>query len=332
VTNFVVATHDITAAFSALRVNGTANGVIGTATKGTGNFGNYPIFIGRRGGSSLPFNGQLFGLVVRNTLDVSSETAQTEKLIARKTTGAYDLDAEGYINRVQAADGLMLPVSVREAINQFVINCKLDGTWSLIKAMCFLAGPRTLNGALVPLIGVGPTSFNFVSGDYDMKTGLKGDAATKYLNTNRNGDAEAQNNNSYWVFETESPSVASLVMGNSGNAGTAGQILIQRAGMSISTRNKTGTATSSSESDTNNLIGIYRNNSSNYQVVTGQNTTQINIASNGNLADFMRVFSRNNVNFSDARLSAYGIGDAFDLRILDNRLKTYMAAIDTASY
>jgi len=65
ITNVVTATHDIPADLSAMRVNGAASGTNGTGEQGTGNFLTYPLYIGRRGGSSLPFNGQIFSLIVR---------------------------------------------------------------------------------------------------------------------------------------------------------------------------------------------------------------------------------------------------------------------------
>jgi hypothetical protein len=337
VSSTLYAQFDRTVSTFAEAIQGRVNGAIPAYTDASsvsdnvGTFANAPLSIGAAGG--IFFNGQIFGLVARGTSSTTTEIVQAEKRLVNLLPGYYDLDAEHYIDRVETADGLPLPVSVKEAINQLVAGCKFDGNWSLIKAMCLLAGPRTLAGILVPLIGVTPTSFNFTVNDYVPKLGLKGNATNKYWNTNRSGNAENQNEHSYWVFETELPSVdGSIAMGNAGNANTAGQIFIQRSGTGVVTRGKSSTATNSGTASTNNLLGIYRTNANNYQVVTGQVVTQVNVASNGNLADNMRIFSRNNVNFSDARLAAYGMGDSFDLRILDNRLKTYLAALDAATY
>ena len=96
----------------------------------------------------------------------------------------YDTDAGNYIQAVEAADGQVLEGATRQAINNFVMGCKQDGTWTAIKRSCILAGARTLNGALVPFIGTAPTNYNFVSGDYNRKTGLVGNGSNKYLDTN----------------------------------------------------------------------------------------------------------------------------------------------------
>lgn len=50
---------------------------------GTGNFGNYPLYIGRRGGTSLPFNGNLYQLVIRGAL--TADLAPIEAFTADKT-------------------------------------------------------------------------------------------------------------------------------------------------------------------------------------------------------------------------------------------------------
>jgi len=92
---------------------------------------------------------------------------------------SYDADATTYFAAVEAADGQSLESGVKTAINDFIVGCKADGTWSALKASCILAGARTLSGALVPLAGTAPTNYNFVSGDYNRKTGLVGNGYSK---------------------------------------------------------------------------------------------------------------------------------------------------------
>jgi hypothetical protein len=101
--------------------------------------------------------------------------------------GTDDPDAEAYIAAVEAADEAESPgvgaleTATKVAIHSFVKGCKNDGIWPAIKASCILAGARTLSGALTPLTGPTPASFNFVDADYNRKTGLVGNGATKYL-------------------------------------------------------------------------------------------------------------------------------------------------------
>lgn len=56
-----------------------------TASQGTGNFGNYPLYIGRRGGASLPFKGHLYGLIVRGAQTDDVHLTHAEKFLAYKS-------------------------------------------------------------------------------------------------------------------------------------------------------------------------------------------------------------------------------------------------------
>lgn len=78
------AKHDISGDLSSMRRNGVI-GINGLVDKGTGNFGNYPLYIGRRGGTSLPFNGHIYGLIGIGRLTSDSETIALEKAIAKNT-------------------------------------------------------------------------------------------------------------------------------------------------------------------------------------------------------------------------------------------------------
>ena len=63
------------------------NGVLGTssaADQGSGNYGNYPVFIGRRGGALLPFNGHIYSLIGIGRLTTDNETVDIEKELAKR--------------------------------------------------------------------------------------------------------------------------------------------------------------------------------------------------------------------------------------------------------
>jgi len=52
---------------------------------GTGNFGNYPLYICRRGGTTLPFGGNLYGLIVRGASTDVIGVAKAEKYMSAKS-------------------------------------------------------------------------------------------------------------------------------------------------------------------------------------------------------------------------------------------------------
>ena len=73
-------TYDVAAAagFEVLpRLNGVAATGVKAGDSGTGNLINAPLYIGRRGGTSLPFNGHLYQLVVRGALTADLTPGET---------------------------------------------------------------------------------------------------------------------------------------------------------------------------------------------------------------------------------------------------------------
>jgi hypothetical protein len=72
------------------RVNGSIPSLTVTdaASAGTGNYGNRPIFIGRRGGTTLPFNGRIYSLIVRGAASTTDQITAAETWVNGKT-GAY---------------------------------------------------------------------------------------------------------------------------------------------------------------------------------------------------------------------------------------------------
>lgn len=52
---------------------------------GAGNFGNYPLYIGSRGGTTAPFNGRLYGLAICGGMDDIYKLKKIEQYLAKKT-------------------------------------------------------------------------------------------------------------------------------------------------------------------------------------------------------------------------------------------------------
>ena len=86
ITNVATVISDISGDLARVRINGSQVAQ-STADQGTGNYLAYPLFIGRRAGTSLPFNGQLFSLIVRfSTANLdASLISQTERWMGGKT-------------------------------------------------------------------------------------------------------------------------------------------------------------------------------------------------------------------------------------------------------
>ena len=240
-----------------------------------------------------------------------------------------DPDAASYIANVEAADGQELEYDVRMAINTFVKGCKADGIWDAIKASCILAGARTLSGALVPLAGTAPTNFNFVSGDYNRKTGLIGDGSTKYLDSNRNNNADPQDNShhSFWLSGISSASR----MINSGLDGIQpGTLTIAFNGTQYNLRNRANTAVLNNGAFlANSLVAMSRNVSTSFVFRSARANTTVSQSSQTPTLSNITLYFGDGA-FSDARLAFYSIGEALDLALLDARVTTLMSDLATA--
>jgi hypothetical protein len=251
--------------------------------------------------------------------------------ISLNTYIANDPDARNYISAVEAADGSPLEASVKKAIDNFIIGCKSDGIWTAIKASCLLAGAKTLNGALVPLVGTAPTNNNFVPVDYDRKTGLLGDGMDKYLSSNRNNNADPQNSKHLSVYCTSSNSrgITRCLIGT--QTGVGGSIITTNTS-SISLRINYASANAglSNSGSVTGFISVTRIDGLGLILRALGNSTVVLNSSTAPLNANINVFSNATLtNFSDGRIAFYSIGENIDLQKLDNRVTDYINAISS---
>lgn len=247
----------------------------------------------------------------------------------------FDSDALAYITAVESADGESLEDGVRTAINAFVVGCKEDSIWDAIKSSCILAGARTLSGALVPLVGTAPTSFNFVTGDYNRETGLIGDGSTKYIDTNRPGNTDPTGSIHGSVYVSTALGSGdnyfgerSVVSGSNRNS-----VILGESGGELLTSVQDGYRTIGASSATG-FIGVGRSNTSTEQaringVTDSASSSAVDAGSND-----IAVFAQNKFgtvsNYSAGRLAFYSFGEALDLEDLDSRVSALITAIGAA--
>jgi hypothetical protein len=241
----------------------------------------------------------------------------------------FDADASTYIEAVEAADTQALETGVRYAINDFVIGCKNDGIWDAIKASCILAGARTLDGALVPLVGTAPTNFNFVSGDYNRETGLKGNGSNKYLDSNRANDADPQDSNHNALYVSETASTGRLL--NSGENGSeSGTNTIAATPAKFNVRNRSSTTLLNIGNNVNNsFVAMNRSTSSAIEFRSAGTTTTHTLLSSTPTSEPITLYYGNGI-YTDPRLAFYSIGESLDLAALDTRVSNLITAIGAA--
>lgn len=304
---------------------------------------------------SRHYKGSICEILAYNGLLTSQQINAVEVYLGRKW-GAYpfapprfdDTDANSYINAVEAADADHLEPAVRTAINDFIIGCKADGIWSAIKSSCILMGARTLSGALTPLVGTAPTNNGpFVSGDYNRKTGLVGNASTKHLNTNFSGTAVPRDNNHQSVYVSVLPSLNSaktyIGQGNANDAEGAGNWHLTNGGTAtavLTSRNRIGGSITNQVAGGHlhtGFVGHRRNLQAGMDAVIVRSNGTNNSFTTGSTADDSRsnlVYSRGwpgaTSLVSDARLAFYSLGNSLDLALLDSRVSTLYTAIGAA--
>ena len=245
-----------------------------------------------------------------------------------------------YVAAVEAQDGQALESTVVAAIDAFIAGCKADGIWSAIKASCILAGARTLSGALVPLAGTAPTNFNFVSGDYNRKTGLVGDETTKFLNSNRSNGADPQDNRHMAVFPTVVVTTGGkFFMGGSGaTTNQRMEFAPQSTGHLFRCLNNSFPTVGDNATSSNKLIGMSRSASASFVARVNNTSSNNSFASNAVGNNNVLVFATNAAgqtgivaqNFSAHRIAFYSIGEFLDLALLDARVTTLINAIGAA--
>ena len=241
-------------------------------------------------------------------------------------------EALAYIAAVEAADGETLEDGVKFAYNSFIKGCKADGIWDAIKASCILAGARTLNGALVPLAGTAPTNFNFVAGDYNRETGLVGDGSTKYLDSNRNNNADPQNNQHFGVYLSTAGTPSNSTQLYMGGSTSAGGLSLGISSYQQFSRSQSSSFAFSGVSTSIGLTAVSRSLFTSYIHRSAGFNTSITVSSQVPANSSIFVFRQNAGAslYSNARIAFYSIGESLDLALLDARVTTLINAFAVA--
>ena len=252
----------------------------------------------------------------------------------------FDTDASTYIEAVEVADAQALETATRYAINDFVIGCKQDGIWSAIKASCILSGARTLAGALVPLVGTAPTNNNFVSVDYNRKTGLVGNGSTKSLNSNRAANADPQNSRHLSVYLSTAGAINEIHAGDATFATDGNSVLYRNAsnqfgGRSVHQGNLGGSdlniTTNTVSASVPCLFGIVRTGASAQSLRGGKQTVSNTISSVSPATANTFIFTNSASEArTTARLAFYSIGESLNLALLDARVTALITAFGVA--
>jgi hypothetical protein len=172
------------------------------------------------------------------TYFVTADAAE-KNIQAGNSAPAYvncDPNAATWIISVGIADGQQLELGVKVAASNWVRSYKstpslISGVtqWQALQHAALYCAARTLAGVAVPIKGTAPVLNNFVSGDYNRKTGLIGNASTKFIATGVNANAVGTNGTNgihYFVMQSSGPSDTSSRRTLFGSGDTIGDLLL----------------------------------------------------------------------------------------------------------
>lgn len=231
---------------------------------------------------------------------------------------SYDADAQAMFD-ARAALGDDPSAPYKQAISDYVTAIKaVSGLWADIVQLIVFAGATTIAGALVPIKGASPTNVSLVNADVALKTGAKGDASAKYIQTGYSGTVAGTGQNDFhaYGYYTEMPSTNGTALFGQGGATTTGGTMILYGTGANNTNLKC--RNSAADAVTGNTgvggYGVNRTASANYQAKRAGTTSTVTRGSQSVPARRMHILARTDnsadtpTNFSDARILVWAMG------------------------
>ena len=242
----------------------------------------------------------------------------------------FSPEALNYFSRLDAA-GDTTYVDYKQPLANYIDSLvTLGGAyWDTMESSTSFVGVG-IQGVTVPLRDgmTVPTQNNFVAGDLDQLTGLKGNASTKYLSTGVNATDLSQNDTSISVYVTAAPTGTTLLAG--AFAGGVEYLTLRSTPTLSNASIFTGPFTSFGTPLGVGLLGASRSDSANQD----RRSNQINYpearASIAPASAAFTVFATSGVAPTDARLATYHAGPALDLATLEGLQATLLSEIRTA--
>jgi len=243
------------------------------------------------------------------------------------STPAFSAEAQNYFSRLDTA-GDTTYVDYKQPLANYIDSLvALGGAyWDNMKSAASFVGVG-IQGITVPLRDgmTVPTNNNFVAGDLDQLTGLKG-GNTKELATGISDNQFTTSNASASVYATEAATTGAHLSNDFNN----GAVSLRVGSPTFVCLRGLATNTSIVTAGVTGLIGLTRNTDTDLDGRASQ--TNVTEANAGTLPRNKEIFvlSRNAAQFADSRLATYHVGPALNLATLEalqDTLITEIAAI-----
>ena len=241
--------------------------------------------------------------------------------------GAFSAEAQNYFDRLDTA-GDTTYVDYKQPLANYIDSLvTLGGAYwdTMLSATSFVG--VGIQGVTVPLRDgmTVPTNNNFVADDLNTLTGLKGDGATKYIDTGALSAALSFSNHSLSVYLTADRELGAnrYISGFNSKLTVLGNTSGFRARSASATIYTLGSSTAVGE-----LIGISRDNSADFDWSYETSGTQLDTSTDLGFDTSIKVFAdRVGSNKTAARLAAYHIGPALNLATLEGLQDTLISEI-----
>lgn len=255
-----------------------------------------------------------------------------------------DSDAENYIQRVETADGEALETGVKQAINQLFLDLKsvsapVSGTnWNSVASgtLLLMVGPRTLAGILEPLYPdeTLPTNTNFVSGDYNRKTGLLGGTGKRidFRDMSSGGPTINDHAQAVWITSLGTAVTNRAFITSGPTAGTTGMVKSATAASFLFRSANSGSSNNTTVSEsTVGFCGLSRSNSANFLTRIAGTTANPTVASSSFHPEQCRLFQRTDgTQQFTGRMAFACFTTAIDLEAMETHLTAYINAVNAA--
>lgn len=246
----------------------------------------------------------------------------------RRAAG-FDADAVDYFSRIASNGGGLQNGGYSERgtkrrLSDFFVSLKDLGLWSSISEMGVFLGVAGLPSCLVKAkFGAGTpaslTNVNFVGGDYSSTgaaAGIKGDGATKYLDTGVNQNTLLLNSASLWVYVSTPVANSTLEALIGSNTGTSRSHIIKETTNLVSARITSAAAFATTMALAKGVVGVNRAASglADWRIAASAGSASSAAIAVG--SSNLTIFARDGSSPTSSGIALYGFGTAIDLSAL----------------
>jgi hypothetical protein len=297
-----------------------------TRTSSTINTGGLSLFA--VGAGVAPTASRLATYHAGAALDLATIEGLQETLLSEIRTAHTFVAAASYFSRLVAA-GDTTHVAYKQPLTNYITSLvELGGAyWDTMESAASFVGVG-IQGITVPLRDGMPviTENNFVAGDLNQLTGLKGDASLKYLSTGVLDNDVGQNDYSISVWVTDNVPLDNAYW--IGSSRLAQRSSANNTAVKFSAQNNSSAQVNPSPDLVDGFIGQTRTVSTDFDWFINTNSGNFVKASIAPTGAGISVFGyAAGTNPNASRIATYHVGSALNLSTLQGLQKTLLAEI-----